>query len=291
MAQSKQFIFTNLDIDGSLSYLLLKWITGREIPYKCSSIFNIESDFSDWYRANGEKYERIYILGIDVSGCMNIINKNNVVVFAHKLPVKELSNAKIVTDENASTSMLLYKKFAEKVELTEFQKLLIIIADDIKKHTFELPYSRELDMLYRASTGDRLMKFCIDFKTGFKGFTDKQKRLINFYKKSVDNVVGDLRVFKGTIPFKGETYNVISTFAEKYINEISDKLLQDYDCDVCFVVNIEKERVSFRRSPNCEIDLSILADKIAYGGGFPYAASGTMGESFITITKLFKQIK
>ena len=59
MAQSKQFIFTNLDIDGSLSYLLLKWITGREIPYKCSSMFNIESDFSDWYRANGEKYERI----------------------------------------------------------------------------------------------------------------------------------------------------------------------------------------------------------------------------------------
>ena len=34
-----------------------------------------------------------------------------------------------------------------------------------------------------------------------------------------------------------------------------------------------------------------LADKIAFGGGHPYAASGTLTEDFITITKLFKQVK
>lgn len=291
MSDNRQFIFTNLDIDGSLSYLLLSWITGQPIPYKSTSVFNLDKDFSDWYRTNGEKYQRVYVLGIDVSQCANVINKDNVVVFAHKLPITSLSNAKIITDNKDSTSMLIYKSFANKISFNDKQKLLILLVNDIKKHMFDLPYSRELDMLYRAYTGDKLIKFTSDFNNGFNSFCDKQKRLINFYKKSVQNIIKDLRVFKGTIPFKGKTYNVISTFAEKYINEISDKLLDDYNSDICFVVNVEKQRVSFRRSHNCNLDLSILADKIAHGGGFPYAASGIMNEDFITITKLFKQVK
>ena len=291
MSKNRQFIFTNLDIDGSLSYLILSWITGQPIPYKSTSVFNLEKDFSDWYRTNGEKYERVYVLGVDVSQCANVLNRDNVVVFAHKLPITELSNAKVVTSKEDSTSMLLYKSFAKKISFKDRQKLLVLLVNDIKKHTFDLPYSRELDMLYRAYTGDKLSKFTTDFNIGYDGFSDKQKRLINFYKKSVENIIKDLNVFKGTIPFKGKTYNVVSTFAEKYINEISDKLLDDYNSDVCFVVNVDKERVSFRRSKNCDLDLSILADKISHGGEFPYAASGIMNENFITITKLFKQVK
>lgn len=291
MSKNRQFIFTNLDIDGSLSYLILSWITGQPIPYKSTSVFNLEKDFSDWYRTNGEKYERVYVLGVDVSQCANVLNRDNVVVFAHKLPITKLSNAKVITSKEDSTSMLLYKSFAKKTSFKDRQKLLVLLVNDIKKHTFDLPYSRELDMLYRAYTGDKLSKFTTDFNIGYDGFSDKQKRLINFYKKSVENIIKDLNVFKGTIPFKGKTYNVVSTFAEKYINEISDKLLDDYNSDVCFVVNVDKERVSFRRSKNCDLDLSILADKIAHGGGFPYAASGIMNEDFITITKLFKQVK
>ena len=108
---AKQFIFANSDIDGSLSYLFFRWITGAQIPYKTSSLFTIEQDFNEWYRKNGEKYNRVYLLGIDVSNCLNFVNKDNVIIFKHHSPVNSLSTAKIITDEKSnSTSMLIYNK-------------------------------------------------------------------------------------------------------------------------------------------------------------------------------------
>ena len=289
---AKQFIFANSDIDGSLSYLFFRWITGAQIPYKTSSIFTIEQDFNEWYRKNGEKYNRVYLLGIDVSNCLNFVNRDNVIIFKHHSPVNSLSTAKIITDEKSnSTSMLLYNKFKDKVSLIDEQKLMLLLVNDIKKYKFELPHSKDLDILYKAYTGDKLLKFATDFDRGFNSFSDKHKALINLYKKGIHNAIKDLKIFSGELPFKGEKYKIISTFADKYVNEISDRLLDHFESDICFVVNVDKNRVSFRRSPDCEVDLNILADKIAFGGGHPYAASGTLTDDFITITKLFKQVK
>ena len=289
---AKQFIFANSDIDGSLSYLIFRWITGAQIPYKTSSLFTIEQDFNEWYRKNGEKYDRVYLLGIDVSNCLNFVNKDNVLIFKHRSPVSSLSTAKIITDEKSnSTSMLLYNKFKNKVTLGDHQKLMLLLVYDIKKYKFDLPQSKDLDILYKAYTGDKLLKFVTDFNGGFNQFSDKHRALINLYKKGIHNAIKDLKIFSGDLPFKGEKYKVISTFADKYINEISDRLLDHFESDICFVVNVDKNRVSFRRSPDCKVDLDILADKIAFGGGHPYAASGTLTEDFITITKLFKQVK
>lgn len=289
---AKQFIFANSDIDGSLSYLFFRWITGAQIPYKTSSLFTIEQDFNEWYRKNGEKYNRVYLLGIDVSNCLNFVNKDNVIIFKHHSPVNSLSTAKIITDEKSnSTSMLIYNKFKNKVELGDHQKLMLLLVNDIKKYKFDLPQSKDLDILYKAYTGDKLLKFVTDFNGGFNQFSDKHRALINLYKKGVHNTIKDLKIFSGELPFKGKKYKVISTFADKYVNEISDRLLDHFESDICFVVNVDKNRVSFRRSPDCEVDLNILADKIAFGGGHPYAASGTLTDDFITITKLFKQVK
>lgn len=289
---AKQFIFANSDIDGSLSYLFLRWVTGAQIPYKTSSLFTIEQDFNEWYRKNGEKYNRVYLLGIDVSNCLNFVNKDNVIIFKHHSPVNSLSTAKIITDEKSnSTSMLLYNKFKNKVTLGDHQKLMLLLVNDIKKYKFDLPQSKDLDILYKAYTGDKLLKFVTDFNGGFNQFSDKHRALINLYKKGIHNAIKDLKIFSGDLPFKGEKYKVISTFADKYINEISDRLLDHFESDICFVVNVDKNRVSFRRSPDCKVDLDILADKIAFGGGHPYAASGTLTDDFITITKLFKQVK
>jgi hypothetical protein len=287
-----QFIFANSDIDGSLSYLFLRWITNAQIPYKTSSLFTIEQDFNDWYRKNGENYDRVYLLGIDVTNCLNFVNKDNVIIFKHQSPINKLTTAKIITDEKSnSTSMLLYNKFKKKVSLCDSQKLALLLVNDIKKYTFELPQSRDLDILYKAYTGDKLLKFTTDFNGGFTGFLDKHRALINLYKKGIHNAIKELKIYKGVLPFKGEQYNVISTFADKYVNEISDKLLDHFESDICFVVNVDKNRVSFRRSPKCEVDLNVLAEKVAFGGGYPYAASGTLTDDFITITKLFKQVK
>ena len=232
------------------------------------------------------------MLGIDVSNCLNFVNKDNVLIFKHRSPVSNLSTAKMITDEKSnSTSMLLYNKFKNKVTLGDHQKLMLLLVNDIKKYKFDLPQSKDLDILYKAYTGDKLLKFVTDFNGGFIQFSDKHRALINLYKKGIHNAIKDLKIFSGELPFKGEKYKVISTFADKYVNEISDRLLDHFESDICFVVNVDKNRVSFRRSPKCEVDLNILADKIAFGGGHPYAASGTLTDDFITITKLFKQVK
>lgn len=291
MAALKQFIFVNSDIDGALGYLLLKWVTRSSPQYKNTSIFSLEKDFGEWYKTNGDKYSRVYIVGVNISDQLNLVNKDNVVIFNHRSSVEKLSRAKLVTGDYGSTARLVYESFKDKIDFTDQQKILMLLIDDIKRYDFGLPGSRDLDILYRSFRGDKTLRFSVDFATGFTGFSKIHRSLINFYRKALANVLGDLKVYIGHVPFKGRQLKVISTFSDMYINEISDELIKRHKSDVCCVVNLERKRVSYRRSSECDVDLSVLADKISDGGGFPYAASGDLNDNFMTLTKIFKQVK
>ena len=45
----KYFVFTDCDLDGATSYLVLKWfLGGNTLPYKATTIKNFATDFVNW---------------------------------------------------------------------------------------------------------------------------------------------------------------------------------------------------------------------------------------------------
>ncbi len=89
--------------------------------------------------------------------------------------------------------------------------------------------------------------------------------------------------------FKGQVkgYNVVATFANYAVGELAHFLIKKYDADIGIIVNSQAKAVSFRRSKNCDVDVSILAKNLCQGGGHAAAAGGRLTEQFATLTKQF----
>ena len=60
---NKIFCFTDADLDGAGSYLMLHWLSNINIPYKIASISNFRETFLNWLKVNKiTDYDQIYIL-------------------------------------------------------------------------------------------------------------------------------------------------------------------------------------------------------------------------------------
>ena len=148
-----------------------------------------------------------------------------------------------------------------------------------------------LNFLYRNYQGDRLQKFVSDFSSGFHGFTDKQKAIIQFYNNKLKNIKSELQVFGADVPIKNKKYKFVSTFANECINEVAEHIIDDNSADVGLVVNLRSNKISFRKNKQIDLDLSRLAKKFTGGGGHSYAAGGQMTKDFLTFSKVFQPIK
>ncbi len=82
-------------------------------------------------------------------------------------------------------------------------------------------------------------------------------------------------------------YSVVATFANYAINELAHFLINKYNTDISIIVNTQAKTVSFRRSKQCDADLSILATKLCQGGGHAASAGGKLTEQFANLTKTF----
>ena len=141
-------------------------------------------------------------------------------------------------------------------------------------------------------TGDRLKKFITEFGTGFLKFTDQQKNAINFHMKKLQNLKDSLNVFETTLPIKSTKYKVVSTFANSCINDIADHIIKTYEADIGLVINTTSNKVSFRKSTECDVDLAKLSQSMCEdGGGHSFAAGGILCDKFMEISKIFTPIR
>jgi len=197
-------------------------------------------------------------------------------------------NARAYIQDSSSTCILLYKtlkKLDKKLSLDKDQKLLLLGADDYDNYTHHLPFSKELNYIFWSFNGDRLQKFCEEFKNGFKGFTSQQKNIIHFYKKRIDEVLSSLQLFCGKFKIGKSAYQVVATFSSFAINDVADFILSRVGADIAVVVNLKIQKVSFRKSKTCSVNLADMAGKLAGGGGHEKAAGGILNDTFINFTR------
>lgn len=293
----KSFIFTDIDLDGAMSYLLMEWAIGRSVPYIATRTQDFRTAFSNWLAKNKiTDYDAVYILDLDISEhCAELVDKPNVIIIDHhESHVRnrgKYKQAKTFIEDTTSCSKLIYKLLQSKYAgLSQEQRLLVLMVDDYDSYKLRVPYSHELNLLFWNYQGDKLIKFVKEFRDGFNGFNDDQSGIIEFYKTKIRNITSNLELYEADVPIAGGDRRVVATFADSCINDVAEYIINSYSADIGIVVNQKSGKVSFRKKKACDVDLSIVAKVIADGGGHKYAAGGVLGEKFATFSKVLKPL-
>jgi hypothetical protein len=179
---------------------------------------------------------------------------------------------------------LIYDKFGDHLlHLTDKQLLLIEYIGRYDWYNTEYKESLKLNAIYYNLNSPKTEKFISAFSNGFRDFTVHEKNAIKLYFKKFKDQIEKGQVFKGKV----KQYNVVATFANYAINELAHYLIKRHNADIGVIVNTDANTVSFRRSKQCDVDVSVLAKKLCNGGGHAAAAGGKLTEQFATLTKEF----
>jgi len=295
--KKKYFVWTHYDLDGVVSYLNVRWGLNKPIPYKTSTPKNFREDFTQWLVHNNiEDYDKIFILDLDVSDNKDLIDRKNfMIIDHHESHVKnsDYKRATAIIKEYKSAAELVYKVFKKltDVKLTTEQKKLILFASDYDSYTLDLEDSSKLNTLF-WNTSKGFESFVRNFSKGFHGYSLEQENIIKFYVQKLLQLKEQIKVYANKIKIQGKERYVCATFAEKNTNEIADILMNEYNAEIAFVVNVKSNHVSIRRPKNVtDVNLSILAESLIDGAGHQYASGGVVTKKFCEFTKLLKQIK
>jgi oligoribonuclease NrnB/cAMP/cGMP phosphodiesterase (DHH superfamily) len=287
-------VFTDADLDGAISYLILNWFIGKELPVTVTTEKDISKEIDLFFKSkNVNEFRRVYILDIDICSIAEKVDLNNFSIVDHHMGSIECAhkfvNARTKISDEGSTCKLLYKVLKEhyKKDLNQEQKALVAVGHDYDSYNLKnKELAIGLNTLFWNYQGNRLQKFIKRFGDGFTGFTKEEERIISYYRKKIDNYIKETPVYASQITIGSNKVKVCSIVADFCINEIAQQIIEQTNSEVGIVVNLRSESVSFRRSKTSNINVARLAEKIANGGGHPAAAGGKITPTFVEFTKL-----
>jgi len=289
-----EIVFTDLDLDGSCSYLIHCWYTQHKSKAVTIKVSNLRERFLGWLnRHKLEDYKRVYFFDLDTTEIKDLIDKKNVTIFDHhKTHIGDYKNAEYHIDkESPSCSKLLYKHYKSGLgNLTVEQKHLIALVNDYDCYELKFPESNKLNFLFWYKNGNKLQNFVNDFEHGFHGFTNEQNKIISFHIYKFKKLASSLQLFKCELPINKKKYKFVSAFADEYINDLAQHIINVSDCDVCMLINLKTKRVYFRKNSKADLELGKFAKKICDGGGHDYAAGGELNDVILTLSKGFVPI-
>lgn len=296
-------VFTHSDLDGVVSYLLIKWCFPKhKVLYKQISTASLaREEFRQWLLYNKfDDYSQIFILDLDIKDCYDLVDYENIFVIDHHTshsayisdPQHKPKNATIAVKPYSSASLLIYKLLQKMydLKLNDAKKTLVVLADDYDSYKNVSPLSKQLNTIY-WDTDKSFESFIDNFSDGFKGFNREQANIIQLREHDLNKIIPSLKIFETTMQINNQTVAIKATFANKMINDVAEYLIAEHKAQIAIVVNISSERVSFRRARNLEnIDVSELAEDLCDGGGHEYAAGGSITEAFKEFSKEFRGV-
>jgi oligoribonuclease NrnB/cAMP/cGMP phosphodiesterase (DHH superfamily) len=290
------FVWTDADMDGAGSYLLLSWMFKKKLEYRVTTPRKFRNDFKTWHDQNGDKYDQIFICDMDVSNHADLVDNAKIIIIdhhdSHLLNKSKYSKAKVLIKENTSCTNLIYTTYKNSLaHLSDNQILLIKLVDDYDSHILKLsPTTLDINRVYWGFTGDRLSKFVSAFDAGFRGFNSQQKAIISEYNKKLQQTISELDIHEGDVKIGAKEYKVVSAIADFGINDIAKYIIAMRDADIGIVININSGSVSYRRSASCNLSMADLASKLSNGGGHAAAAGGSVTDPFLSFTKSLHRI-
>ena len=282
-------VWTDTDLHGAGGALLLKWL------YENSKTFNIndvtESTFTGRFKGSLntlDHYDRIFIIDLDLDKeQIELVDRGNVVVIdTHKnhSTYKHLyKKAKVIIDEKYFSVVNLIKdKFKSHLDLSNEQVKLVDLINGYDWYKSNND-SLKLNAVYYNLNSPKTENFINSFYNGFSSYTIEQKNSIKLFFKKFKEQISSNNIFKGKI----KEYNVVASFGNYAVGELAHFLLSKYNADISIIVNTKAKTVSFRRSKDCDANVSLLAKKLCDGGGHSASAGGKLTNQFASLTKQF----
>jgi oligoribonuclease NrnB/cAMP/cGMP phosphodiesterase (DHH superfamily) len=288
---NRPVIWTDADLDGAGSYTILKWITGKEYDIHITTAKKFADDFKRWcaLNENNSKLE-IYILDIDTSPAIDLIDLPNITVFDHHPQHVEnkskYKNAVAYVEPCSSCTRLIYKHYSNEVKsFTKEQIALIAYVDDYDCYLLKYPQSYILNVVYWNLSGNKIIEFYNQFHEGFKGFTSQHDAMYKIHKKKLEVIKQSLQLFQKNITIQNVPCNIIGTFTDYALNDVATYLIDEKNADIAIIVNLKSKTVSFRKKDDISVDLGKMANVLCDGGGHEYASGGKITEKFMLFCK------
>lgn len=281
-------VYFHADLDGIVSYLTLCWYLNQKLEYVATTTGRLKEDWSK----HKHRDSKIYFLDLDVSSIGEEIDRKGVFIFDHhKTNSYEYINAVPFIYNETSCSKLIHNTLSKvkSVKLTNAQKTLIALADDVDSYTNATPISNDLNIVYH-NTHKKVESFIEDYWDGFKPFDKYKLNIISSYKRRLKEHLKALSLFKSNkgIVIDGKEYSAGAVFSEDFIQESSEYVFKKLPVDIAIVVMISKNRIAVRRNRlNDTADVSKFVQEIANGGGHEAAAGGELTKEFMELAKTF----
>lgn len=285
-------IYTDNDLDGAGSALVLKWYfeTIANVVVEETGESTLLSKLKS---KNGalDTFDKVFICDLALTEeHIPGVDRENFVIFDHHVDHSKLKdnykNARAVVKPYTSCTKLIYDTFLSKLSLTQKQVELINFIDQYDSYKIKDVEALKLNAIFYLYNNPKVNKFIESFNHGMRDFNILEKNSITLFFKKLKEQMNNAEVFEGKI----KDYKVVATFANYAINEVAHSLIAKHKADIGIVVNKDTKTVSFRRSKTSEVDVSILARKFCNGGGSVGAAGGALTEQFGNLTKLFTRV-
>jgi hypothetical protein len=193
------------------------------------------------------------------------------VPFAHRIVDDRYAAARLVYD------YLRERSLAEGVpnEALERFEHVVRMADDNDRWLHEIPGSWDLALTLRSMNGPEAFADLLSIDE-HATYTPRMRAAHDKVAAELEHSI-EIATRSRSITDLDDGVRIVAAVCDGYPSEIADRWGREHRNTVFVLFDLKSGAVSYRRSPDCEIDLSAVAASFG-GGGHPAAAGCEMPE-------------
>ncbi len=273
----KRLIISHIADPDGVTPIILSKLVFEEFDY----ILSENKDVNDNVKNNLDKYDFIYVVDLNISEELaDFIEENykdKIMIIDHHLSCNNMNKYSFieVNAEGKESGTSLYYKYLlnnynNDLLNRESTKMLVEHVRTMDIYDFSKTSKEEaekLEMIFKIYGKDRFIdKFYNVIINDLELYSKEDLNLVELEKERIKRYIEE----KDFIEISLDNKRVGVVFAERYISELGNYLINKYDyLDYIVLINIDK-KISYRG--NGKVDLSVIAKK--FGGGGHINAAG-----------------
>lgn len=273
----KRLIISHIADPDGVTPIILSKLVFEEIDY----ILSENKDVNDNVKNNLDKYDFIYVVDLNISEELaDFIEENykeKIMILDHHLSCNNMNKYSFieVNAEGKESGTSLYYKYLlnnynNNLLNRESTKMLVEHVRTMDIYDFSKTSKEEaekLEMIFKIYGKDRFIdKFYNVIINDLELYSKEDLNLVELEKERIKRYIEEKEFMEISLDNK----RVGVVFAERYISELGNYLINKYDyLDYIVLINMDK-KISYRG--NGKVDLSVIAKK--FGGGGHINAAG-----------------
>lgn len=273
----KRLIISHIADPDGVTPIILSKLVFEEIDY----ILSENKDVNDNVKNNLDKYDFIYVVDLNISeelaDFIEANYKEKIMILDHHLSCNNMNKYSFieVNAEGKESGTSLYYKYLlnnynNNLLNRESTKMLVEHVRTMDIYDFSKTSKEEaekLEMIFKIYGKDRFIdKFYNVIINDLELYSKEDLNLVELEKERIKRYIEEKEFMEISLDNK----RVGVVFAERYISELGNYLINKYDyLDYIVLINMDK-KISYRG--NGKVDLSVIAKK--FGGGGHVNAAG-----------------